>query len=175
MQGERIFDKRANGVNSKLPNALFGDLDARHVLSYEKPWHRTAINMSAAGYRNNEIAAAVGRSSVSVATALRQPWARDYIINEAKKTVQDEIRAILEQQAVPSIQKLVEVRDSPVARHADVISASRELLDRFLGKPVQPMTTDAKPVAAMSDDELRAQIERELTKVEDPKLAQTYG
>ncbi len=162
IQGETDFFKNTGGVNSQHENALFNDFDPKHILSYEKPWHRTAINMAAAGYRNNEIAATVERSPQSVATALKQPWAREYLINEAKKTVQDEIRAVLEAQAIPSIQKLIEVRDSPVAAHSNVIAASRELLDRFLGKPVQLMTTDAKPVADMSDAELRAQVEREL-------------
>jgi hypothetical protein len=157
-----IFKRYTGGVNSKLTDALHGDFDPRHFLSYEKPWHRTAINMSAAGYRNNEIAAAVERSPQSVATALKQPWAREYLINQAKKTVQDEIKAVLEAEAMPSIRMLVSVRDGATTKNADRLAASNALLDRFLGKPVQPMTTDAKPVDTMSDAELKAQVEREL-------------
>jgi len=162
LRNPEMFAKRTGGVNSKLENALHGDFDPRHFLSYEKPWHRTAINMSAAGYRNNEIAAAVERSPHSVATALKQPWAREYLIKEAKKTVQDEIKAVLEAEALPSIRMLIAVRDSESTKNGDRIAASRELLDRFLGKPVQPMTTDAKPVAELSDSELKVQVEREL-------------
>jgi hypothetical protein len=104
---------------------------------------------------------------------LKQPWAQEYVINQAKKTVQDEIKAILEAEALPSIRKLVAIRDSvdfnsgvPVlAADKNVAKAAADsLLDRFLGKPVQPMTTDAKPVAQLSDEELRAQVQAELAK-----------
>jgi IS30 family transposase len=120
--------------------------------------------MAAAGYNNREIAKMTGRHTNTVENTLRQPWAREYLITEAKKTVQDEIKAILESEALPSIRKLVAVRDGEGVRPSDVITASNSLLDRFLGKPVQPMTTDAKPVAQLSDEELRAQVQAELTK-----------
>jgi hypothetical protein len=162
LQGCRDFDKRAGGVNSKLEGALVGDLDPAYELTQEKPVHRTIINLAAAGYMNVEIAKIVGYSATMVANTLKQPWAREYLINEAKKTVQDEIKAVLESEALPSIRKLVTVRDSEKARPSDVIQASNSLLDRFLGKPTQPITTEAKPVETQSDEELRQQIQREL-------------
>jgi lambda repressor-like predicted transcriptional regulator len=154
----------ANGDNAAMPNALAGDLDCKHIVERERPWHRTIVNMAAAGYNNREIAKMTGRHTNTVENTLRQPWAREYLITEAKKTVQDEIKAILESEALPSIRKLVAVRDGEGVRPSDVITASNSLLDRFLGKPVQPMTTDAKPVAQLSDEELRAQVQAELTK-----------
>jgi len=173
MNEGRDFDKRAGGVNSQLEEALHGDLDPGYIIQQEKPWHRTAVNMAAAGYQNNEIAQSLGRNQNTVASVLKQPWARKHLINEAKKTVQDEIKAILEAEALPSIRKLVAIRDSvdfnsgvPVlAADKNVAKAAADsLLDRFLGKPVQPMTTDAKPVAQLSDEELRAQVQAELAK-----------
>ena len=120
MNSGRDFDKRSGGENSELPEALFGDIDPVRKIQKEKPVHRTILNMSAAGYQDTEIAKAVGRSIQTVATVLRQPWGREYLINEAKKTVQDEIRAVLESEAVPSIRKLVECgttrqRESPMS------------------------------------------------------------
>jgi hypothetical protein len=173
MNNGRDFDKRQGGVNSKLPEALHGAGDAIRVIQQEKPIHRTMVNMACAGYQNNEIAQALGRCQQTVATVLKQPWAQEYVINQAKKTVQDEIKAILEAEALPSIRKLVAIRDSvdfnsgvPVlAADKNVAKAAADsLLDRFLGKPVQPMTTDAKPVAQLSDEELRAQVQAELAK-----------
>ena len=150
-------------ANAKRVEGFKNDADPKYLLGRERPWHRTVINMAAAGYMNVEISKAVGRDIGSVENTLRQPFAREYLINEAKKTVQDEIKAILESEAMPSIRKLVAVRDGEGVRSSDVLAASNSLLDRFLGKPVQPMTTDAKPVAQLSDEELRAQVQAELT------------
>jgi len=152
----------AHGVNENMAEGLVGDHDPKYTLEREKPLHRTIINMVAAGYTNTEVAKMVSRSVDMVENTCRQPWARDYLINEAKKTVQDEIKAVLESEALPSIRKLVTVRDSETARPSDVIQASNSLLDRFLGKPTQPITTEAKPVETQSDEELRQQIQREL-------------
>lgn len=162
LMNERDFDKRADGVNAALPEALHGDLDPIRIIKQEKPVHRTMVNMAAAGYQNNEIAAALDRSQQTVATVLKQPWARDYLINQAKKTVQDEIKAVLEAEALPSIRKLVAVRDGQDVSAQNVIAASNSLLDRFLGKPTQPITTDAKPMSELSDAELKEQVQREL-------------
>ena len=170
MQEGPDFHKRLNGANSLIPEALHGDLDAATTIQREQPVHRTIINLSVAGYQNNEISQIVGRSPVTVANVLRQPWAREYITQQAKKTVQDEIRAVLEQEALPSIKKLVELRDAPIVSAAErgvALQASNALLDRFLGRPVQPMTTDAKPVAELSDEELKAQVARELAKSQE--------
>lgn len=165
MQNGRDYDKRANGINATLEEALVGDMDPTRILTKEKPVHRTMINMAAAGYQVVEIAKFTEHSVQTVSNVLKQPWARQYLIKEAKKTVQDEIKQLLQSEALPSIRKLVEIRDSPMATAADKSAskaAADSLLDRFLGKPVQPMTTDAKPVSELSDEELKAQVQREL-------------
>ena len=158
-----LVNKRAGGENAAIVNGLVGDLDPVRIAKRETPVHRTMVNMAAAGYTNREIAAQTGYSPTTVATAIKQPHAREYLINEAKKTVQDEIKALLEREVIPSLEKLVAVRDNPQARGADVITASNSILDRFLGKPTQPITTDAKPVEQMSEDELNARTNAILT------------
>lgn len=157
---ERI---RADGVNASLPNALHGDLDPVRLARRETPAHRTMVNMAAAGYTNCEIAKLTGYNAKTVATALKQPHAREYLINEAKKTVQDEIKELLAKEALPSLRVLASVRDDELAPAPARISASNSLLDRFLGKPVQPISDDIKPPSQMTDEELRAQVERELS------------
>lgn len=156
------FDNIDKPKNFDVNKGLVGDFGPKYLLNRERPWHRTVINMAAAGYTNTEISKAVGRDVGVVENTLRQPFAREYLINEAKKTVQDEIKAVLESQALPSIQMLVAVRDDELANASVKLSAANSLLDRFLGKPVQPMTTNAKAPSDMSDAELREQVEREL-------------
>lgn len=157
-------DYRKDGENSKLEGALFGDLDPRLILKREQPVHRTMINMAAAGYTVGEISALTGRGRTTVHNVLHQPSAREHLINEAKKTVQDELKAILEREALPSIKTLVEVRDNPNARSSDRVTASNSLLDRFLGKPTQPITTNEKPVEQLSNDELTARANAVLSR-----------
>lgn len=153
-QNER---KRANGVNTELVGGLVGDLDPVRVAKRETPVHRTMVNMAAAGYTNREIASFTGYNATTVATAIKQPHAREYLINEAKKTVQDELRALLEGQAIPSIKALIAVRDEPEAKGSDVIAASNSILDRFLGKPTQPiLNKEETPAEKLTEDELNA-------------------
>ena len=154
------------GVNEKIEGGLVGDVDAFRLNSRETPIHRTMVNMAAAGYTNREIATFTGYSAATVANAIKQPHARAYLINEAKKTVQDEIKALLEAEAIPSIKTLVAVRDDVLAAAPARVSASNSILDRFLGKPTQPITHDAKPMAELSDEELRNQVVSELQAVQ---------
>jgi len=157
----RDYDKRAGGQNSKIENALVGDLDPKYLIKRELPVHRTMVNMAAAGYTSTEIAKAVGWSASAVSNVLKQPHSRQYLINEAKKTVQDDIKALLEQEVMPSIRSLVHVRDNS-DKGSEVIAASGMLLDRALGKATQPIAMTKDP-SSMSDEELREQIERELS------------
>jgi hypothetical protein len=154
--------ENAGGENAALPEALAGDIDPVRIARRETPVHRTMVNMAVAGYTNREIAMFTGYSPATVATAIKQPHARKYMIQEAKKTVQDEIKELLASEALPSIKRLITVRDSQDARSSDVIAASNSLLDRFLGKPVQPITENQKPPSEMTDAELKAQVELEL-------------
>jgi hypothetical protein len=154
---------RAGGLNSSIAGGLKGDLDPVRLARRETPVHRTMVNMAAAGYTNREISLFTGYNPTTVATAIKQPHAREYLINEAKKTVQDEIKALLEAEALPSIKTLVAVRDNTEGRGSDRVAASNSILDRFLGKPVQPISENAKPPSELTDAQLREQIERELT------------
>ncbi|MDE2097281.1 MAG: hypothetical protein KGL39_08570 [Patescibacteria group bacterium] len=155
------YNVRANGQNSQLEGALLGDLDAKYIIKRETPVHRSMVNMAAAGYTAAEIAKALGWSQGAVANVLRQPHSRQYLINEAKKTVQDDIKQLLQQEVVPSLQALVRTRDSEASRPSDVISASNSLLDRALGKATANVTIQKAP-AEMSDEELKAQVLAEL-------------
>lgn len=150
--------------NANLVDALVGDVDPRRYQRQEKPVHRTMVNMAAAGYTNKEIAQFTGYSTATVHEAITQPHARERIINDIKKTVQDEMKDFLEAEVLPSLKMLKAVRDGEGVRNQDRLAASNALLDRFLGKPVQPINNDAKPVSDLSDEELKAEVQRELAK-----------
>lgn len=151
------------GARGAADQRLFGDTVVweGHRIK-EKPVHVTMAAMAAVGYDCAEIAKVTGYNQHSVAKILRAPFARGRVLEMATRTVQDEIKAILEQEAVPSIRALVAVRDDLGARNSDKVSAANALLDRFLGKPTQPITTDAKPMADRSDAELMEEVRKEM-------------
>jgi phage terminase small subunit len=146
-----------------VEGALHNDSDSVREIQQEKAIHRRFVDLQLQGYTPTEIAKQTGYSMQWVSQVLKQPFARQHFINESKKTVQEEMKDFLESEVLPSLQALKSVRDDPEARKADKIVASNSLLDRFLGKPVQPIAADAKPPSEMSDEQLRQQIERELT------------
>jgi len=162
-RGVKDYDVHANGVNTTLDDALVGDLDPANPLNIERPHHRRFLDMTIQGYIPQEIADQTGFSRQTVQNTLRQPWARKYLIEQSKKTVMDEMKEFLEAEVLPSLKALKAVRDGQDVRNADRIVASTALLDRFLGKPVQPMTGSVKPPVEMSDEELREQVAREIT------------
>lgn len=149
-QGTRI----ANIANSQHEDAFHNDADPQYFISKEKPEHRKILDMSLSGYTAKEIGAFVGCSGGHVCNVLRQPWARAYLIKQTKKTVQQEMKDFLESQVMPTLLKVVEVRDDPKARKSDVLNASAQLLDRFLGKPVQPMTTESVNPEKLTSEQL---------------------
>jgi hypothetical protein len=154
--------RHRNGVLATVPDALHNDSDSVREVLQEKPIHRHWVDLSLQGYTPTEIAKMTGHSMQWVSQVLKQPFARQYFINQSKKTVNEEIKALLEQEAIPSLKMLKNVRDN-APKASDRVAASRELLDRFLGKSTQPISNNVKPPSEMSDDELRAEVQREIT------------
>ena len=148
----------------QIKDPLHGDTDCWNQIVREKPVHRTMSEMSVQGYDSNEIAKFTGYNVHHVRKILRQPFAREHIIKTIKKTVQDEMKEFLEAEVLPSLKVLKAVRDGAEVRNQDRLAASNALLDRYLGKPVQPINNDAKPVSDLSDEELKAEVQRELAK-----------
>lgn len=140
----RSVTKRARnyGTNNALDDALFNDHDAHRTFMYEQPWHRLAVQYACKGLKYIDIAVMVGHTSTAVSEVLRQPWARQMIIEKTKTVLQDEIKALLEREMLPSLQKLAEVRDSEKSKASEVISASNSLLNRGMGMPTQLITTN---------------------------------
>lgn len=142
------------------PEALNNSLPPNLVVLHEQPLHRAVIMLKAAGLSNNEIAARTGYTYPWVSQVLRQPWARTRLIEELNNAGRAGIQNLLSGTVVDSILKLVEIRDSFTSKASEVVSASRELLNRALGMPTQhieQVTSDAT-----TPKELAA-IERELS------------
>lgn len=147
------------GINASLPGALFNDVDVNRVFSREKPVHRVIAELAAAGLTHREIASQVGRSENNVSEVLRQPYARRRIIESARKNVTDELKSFLESEVLPTIREVAEMGRDPNISPAVRLQCKQEVMNRFLGRPTQPITTGENDPKKLSNDELERQVQ----------------
>lgn len=143
------------GENASLDNAFYNDSDSRLVYKREKPIHRQFIEHAIQGYNNREIARLFSTTVVTVSNILRQPWAREYMQSRMKENTQDELAALLKSETLPSLKKLVSIRDADSTPAAVVASVSNSILDRVLGKAAQPILNTNVDLDKLDDNELR--------------------
>lgn len=151
---------RRDGINAHIEDALFGAVDPDKFIKTEKAWHRRAVDLSVQGFTVVEICNLLGYGRGQVETVLRQPWAQQRMIQEAKKNVLDEMREFLEAEVMPSLVLIKQIRDDTNIKAEVRSEQASKLLNRFLGKEVQPMTTLTKDEAQMSTTELAAEAQR---------------
>jgi hypothetical protein len=115
---------------------FFNDKPPNLAIIHEKPEHRQMIYLKAQGYSNREIARVAGYTEAWVSQILRQPWARDRLKEELKHAGRDGVEAILEAAVEDSVWKVIELRDK-AGKEETQLSAAKDLLDRYLGRPTQ--------------------------------------
>ena len=142
--------------NQRLPNL---------AILHEKPEHRLLLLLKLRGLSNNEIAAESGYTVPWISQLMRQPWAVAMMSRMMTETGQDSIRGILQSEAVPSIMKLVALRDDPDAPATVQKSACDSLLDRYLGKPAQHI--DVVETRAGMDAESVAEVDKEIARLKE--------
>lgn len=125
------------------------------LLQREQPRHRLICFLKASGLSNIEIAQRLDITPSTVAYTVLQPWAQQLIAEELKKAGRDELHTILEGAAKDALNRLIEEMDNVNARPSERISAADKVLDRFLGKPNQPIThNQGIDLSSLTDAEL---------------------
>ena len=137
---------------------------------HEKVEHRLILLLKLRGASNREIAMESGYTETWISQILRQPWALATMAKLSTETGIDTIKGLLESEAVPSLMKLVEIRDDPETPATVVRSACDSILDRHLGKPTQHV--DVVSVNTQVSAETIAEVDKELEalKVEERNL-----
>lgn len=125
---------------------------------FEQPWHKTLAYTIASGkYTVKQAAAVCDCSPVTVSALLRNKWFAETVAAIQKEVAMEgDLMDIFRAEVPASMLKLIEVRDAAKSRPADIISASREILDRLRGKPQQTIRTES---VQTSDDPV-AEAER---------------
>lgn len=125
-----------------LAASYFGSTDRLHgdkvsdvTIQNEKPIHRMMIYLHAQGATAREIAERTGYTYQLVNTVLRQPWARQRLVQILNETSKDHVKHFLSTEISPSLEVLREVRDNPDAKEMARLTAANAILDRALGKP----------------------------------------
>lgn len=159
----------ANGVNAKLTGALHNDHDPDYLLYHEKPVHRTMVRMAEEGFDTKAIAQFTGYSTSHVSNVLRQPFARAAMIEHAEKRFEDELKDLLQSEVIPSVETLTEIRDDKEAPKAVRAQSAQYLVDRWLGKPTQPIENKAATEPAkLTTQELESRVNSIIAGVPTP-------
>jgi hypothetical protein len=158
-QAENFHGARGSVDQTKVNAMLYGDTPTWEEFKKEKPVHVTMAAMAASGYTSEEIAQFTGYNVHHVCKVLRQPFARERMVGMAEKNSREEIKAFLEKETMPSLEVIRDLRDNPQVAPAVRGNMANLLVERFLGKAVQPIDPNAKPVSEMKDEDLKADVE----------------
>lgn len=150
------------------PQKLFSDRQPNLAVLHEKPEHRLMCTLKIQGFSNREIAAKMECTEAWVSQVLRQPWARQYMIQELNGAGRQALDVVLKANAMDSVFTLVELRDNASVPPAVRRAAADSLLDRYLGKPTQ--RTENVNVNATPGDLAEMQKEIDALKVEEARL-----
>ena len=144
-------------VNSKTidrPAPLWNDMEPHNVLQHEKLRHRAVIEHSLAGLLPKEIAKLLRITEQTVHNTLRQPWAREHVMTEMKKSARDRIAALIEAEVAPAFGRIVDLSKNAVSEQVKA-NMNAEIVNRYLGKATQPIhTSDGKNLDDCTDEEL---------------------
>jgi hypothetical protein len=134
------------------------------VLQQEQLHHRIFALLKAQGYDCREIAEMTGYTPTTVQYTLAQPWMEKMILDEVMKIGRTKIAAVLDAEVLPSVQKLIALRDSTQSTPEVQRKCSNDLLNRVFGMPNQPISrSDSSAIAdarKMSDAEIAEEISR---------------
>lgn len=143
------------------PRPLFNGREPSYELQSERPVHRAIIFLAAEGLSYIEIAQRLGITAVCVQYVVKQPWAEKAILEEIHKNGGNAVAQVLSAQALPSVMKLIELRDNEKVQAEVQRKAANDLLDRIFGRCAQPIIHSQADVAEMSDEELQAIVARQ--------------
>ncbi len=119
------------------PDRLTDDIRPNLTLKKEQPQHRMIVMLKAQGRSNRSIAETMGMDEAWISQVLRQPWARQRLVQEITEMGRDAVREMLSVSAIDSLNRLIDLRDDPKTPAGVKRQACSDLLDRALGKAVQ--------------------------------------
>jgi DNA-binding transcriptional MerR regulator len=125
------------------------------TIQKENARHRRILFMKAHGMSNKDIAEALGMTPAGVGLVTRQDWFRESLVQLMNACGIDGIKKAIEGAALDSVFKIIELRDEATSE-AVQRDCAFDILDRYLGKAVQPIGESGKKTIS---DEARLDAE----------------
>lgn len=149
---------------SDLPESLqtfHGQKECPSIPRYkkEKPIHRIILFLRAQGLSYREISEQTGMGMTGVSWLCSQAWFKEQLLALLNSQGIDPVKQLIQSAAVDSIYKVIELRDKAKSE-AVQRDCAFDLLDRYLGKSVQPIGPEKAPIA----DE--AQLDAEIAELQ---------
>jgi hypothetical protein len=133
------------------------------VLTQERNWHRPAAALAAAGCSISKIARTLDKHRATVSNLFKQDafWV---MVREELQEVRQDVRKLFDNEVARNLAVLAELRDNESTPANARVNAVKELNDRSMGRPVQPIATAQFLEPDVSSDnvvETVARLERE--------------
>lgn len=119
-----------------MEKALHNRLEPNVDIKHERIQHRKMAWMIAKGLTQREVAKEMGYTEGWVSQVCRQPWFTEMVVEELSRVGRNVVEEIFKNAAPGSALKLIELRDNAESESVQ-LSATKELLDRYLGKAPQ--------------------------------------
>jgi hypothetical protein len=129
---------RNSDCGAPLPpdvDALFGASKAYVIIKKERFEHRLILWYKLQAFNNKETAALVGFTPQTVSNVTKQPWFQTAFVQLAAEMGKDAIDTFLEGTVMPALQRVADLSENGES-DAIKLAASKEILDRYLGKSV---------------------------------------
>lgn len=154
---DRSLASKAGLSNGDSPAPLWNRKGPNVMLQQERPIMRMAVELTAKGYKPDEIAARLNVTRGTVINWLRQPSINEKVPGEIRRVMgaDEEVVEIIKDNVAKAVQALCDIALDPDEKASSRIAAANSLLDRRYGKPNQPINrgTDVD-LNTLSDEEL---------------------
>lgn len=154
------------------PRPLYGTPAPQREMQSERPIHRLAACLCAAGLSFREIAKRLKVSPVSVSNWYRQPWFQSFVVEEVQLTGVEPLKQLLQGAARDSVITLIELRDDKDVPASVRKAAASDLLDRAYGKAPTVVKHESNALDALRSMEA---IDREIKEMLDGNEMRAMG
>jgi hypothetical protein len=117
------------------------------TLQREQTWHRAAAFMAANGASAAKIGKAFGKTAQCISNLQRNAFFQQ-MMREEMEAAQRDIRSLFRDELINNLEVLKAIRDDPDELAAPRIMSVKEINDRALGRPTQPIVETSEVVCA---------------------------
>jgi hypothetical protein len=152
------------------PPPLWGSREPQIELKSEQPWHRLLLYFKAQGLSNRLCAKKLDTSPHYISQIVRQDWFQRELVQLLQSEGLPGVQNLIRGAAAESVLKLIQLRDE-AGKEEVQRDCAKDLLDRYMGKAPQPISSEMEPLSKIDEARLDAEIAeltRKLVTVESP-------